>query len=192
MQYGLYETILTVKNLILTKLFYPNARLIRYPFFLRNGKFVHFGKGFTCGYNCRIESINCNNNYGKIKFGENVKIGDYVHIASASSVTIEDNVLIASHIFISDLDHGKYAGENQTSPSIIPDLREIYSKEVLIKENTWIGENVTILKGVTIGKGCIIGANSLVNKDIPDYSIVAGQPAKILKSYNINTKEWER
>ncbi|MBQ8625401.1 MAG: acetyltransferase [Agathobacter sp.] len=190
MRYGLYETVLNVKNLIITKLFYPNARLVRFPFYARNKKHISFGKGFTCGYNCRLECVgHVDNRFGKIVFGENVKIGDNVHIASASSVEIGNNVLMASHIFITDLDHGKYAGVNQTSPDINPDIREIHSADVKIGHNVWIGENVVILKGVTIGDGCIIGANSLITKSIESNCIVV-QNNKIIKKYCEERQEW--
>ncbi len=191
-QYGIYEILLNVKNLLITKIFFPKARLIRYPFYIRNKKNIKINDGFTCGYNCRLESIKTKEEFGKILLGINVKVGDNVHLASASEVKIEDNVLIASHVFISDLDHGNYSNSNQTSPSIIPDKRDISSKKILIKENTWIGENVVILKGVTIGKGCVIGANTLINKNIPDYSIAVGQPAKVIKKYNFETEKWEK
>ena len=129
---------------------------------------------------------------GTILIGKNVKIGDNVHIASAASVEIGNNVLMASHIFISDLDHGNYAGENQTSPEISPDVREIYAEPIKIGDNVWLGENVVILKGVSIGKGCIIGANALVNKDIPENCIVVGAPARVIKKYNFENETWEK
>ena len=191
MWYGWYETILNVKNLLATKIFYPGARLVRFPCYVRNKKCIEFGKGFTCGYNCRLESVEVKpKQCGKIVFGKNVKIGDNVHIASASKVEIGNNVLFASHIFITDLDHGKYAGENQTSPSINPDIRELHSEEVKIGDNVWIGENVIVLKGVTIGNGCIIGAASLVTKSIPDGCIAVGSPARVIKKYDEERQEW--
>lgn len=192
MQYGLYEFLLNSKNLIITKIFHPQARLIRYPCYMRNSKYIFINKGFTCGYYCRLESIQTETKYGTIIFGENVKIGDSVHIASADSVEIGNNVLIASHVFISDLDHGKYNGDNQTSPNTNPDNRKIFSKPVQIGNNVWIGENVVILKGVNIGDGCIIGANSVVTKDIEENCIATGAPATIIKKFNYKLKRWER
>lgn len=191
MWYGWYETILNVKNLLITKVFYPKARLVRFPCYVRNKKHIAFGEGFTCGYNCRLESVQTKpEQYGKITFGKNVKIGDYVHISSASNIEIGDNVLMASHIFITDLDHGKYAGVNQTSPDTHPDTREIHSADVKIGENVWIGENVIVLKGVTIGKGSIIGSASVVTKSIPEGCIAVGSPAKVIKKYNEERQEW--
>lgn len=63
---------------------------------------------------------------------------------------------------------------------------------VIISDGTWIGTNAVIVGNVKIGKNCVIGANSVVTKDIPDYCIAAGIPARIIKRYNIETHSWER
>ena len=89
------------------------------------------------------------------------------------------------------MDHGKYKGEFQSSPLSIPSERKIYSKPVCIEENVWIGENVTILKGVTIGKGSIIAANTLVNKNVPENCIFAGNPGRVIKVYKEDNQKWE-
>jgi lipopolysaccharide O-acetyltransferase len=75
---------------------------------------------------------------------------------------------------------------------IEPQKRPLNSLPVIISKNVWIGESVSILPGVRIGKASIIGANSVVTKDIPDYSIAAGNPAKVIKKYNFATRCWER
>ena len=62
----------------------------------------------------------------------------------------------------------------------------------MIEDNVFVGENVTILKGVTIGMGSIIGANSLVCKDVPPYSIVVGNPAKVIKFFDVKTGIWKK
>lgn len=192
MQYGMYECIKNVKNLAITKLFHHKARLIRYPCFIRNGRYINFNHGFTCGYNCRLECIVDQENCGNISFGENVKIGDNVHIASAQCIEVGSNVLMASHIFITDLNHGKYSMKSCDVPESIPDKRKLDVANVKINDNVWIGENVTILKGVEVGYGAIIGANSLVLHNVPPLSIVAGSPAKIIKKYNDKSKCWEK
>jgi lipopolysaccharide O-acetyltransferase len=68
----------------------------------------------------------------------------------------------------------------------------LIKKNVEIGENCWIGEKAIILPGVTIGDWSIIGAGSVVNKSIPPYSIAAGNPAKVIKQYNFETKNWEK
>lgn len=191
MQYGIYEIIKNTVSLIATKIFHRQARLIRYPCYIRNGKYINFNHGFTSGYCCRLESIKVGDTFGVISFGKNVKIGDYVHIASASSVKIGDNVLIASHVFISDLDHGSYNDREQVLPNTPPDCRKIYSSPIEIGNNVWIGENVVILKGVKIGNGSVIGASSVVTKSIEENSMVVGSPATIIKRFNENKEKWE-
>lgn len=65
-------------------------------------------------------------------------------------------------------------------------MTKLYIKKpVIIKDFVWCGANVTITPGVTIGEGAIIGAGSVVTKDVPDYAIVGGNPAKIIKYRNI-------
>lgn len=122
-------------------------------------------------------------------FGDNVQINDFVHIAATEKVEIGNNVLIASKVFISDICHGEYTDiENVSDPNEHPNNRKLSAKPVIIHDDVWIGEIVSILPGVEIGKGSIIGANSVVTKSIPDYSIAAGNPAKVIKQYNFTKK----
>ena len=173
---------------------FKNARLIRFPFRVRGKQYIKIGKGFTTGFNCRIDALNINNLGEKylIEIGENVEINDEVHIGATQKIIIEDNVLIASKVYISDHNHGSYKGDEQDSPMSIPKERKIYSSPIKIEKNVWIGELCCILQGVTIGEGSIIGAMSVVTKDIPPYTIAVGSPAKLIKRYNFKTKKWDK
>ena len=178
-------------SLIRTKISYPSARLIRFPFDIRNKQLINFGSRLTTGFGCRIEvHPNKLTNEKVIMFGNNVEINDYVHIAAGEKIVIGDNVLIASKVFISDLNHGNYKGENPDNPLSAPNSRELSTNPIIIKDNVWIGEGVCIMPGVTIGFGCVIGALSVVTKDIPDYCIAVGSPAKVIKKYDFNKKKW--
>lgn len=172
---------------------FKNARLIRFPFRVRGKQYIKIGRGFTTGFNCRIDALNINNRDEKylIEIGENVEINDEVHIGATEKIIIGDNVLIASKVYISDHNHGSYKGEEQDSPMSIPKERKIYSSPIKIEKNVWIGEFVSILQGVTIGEGSIIGTMSVVTKDIPPYTIAVGSPAKPIKKYNFETKKWD-
>jgi acetyltransferase-like isoleucine patch superfamily enzyme len=64
--------------------------------------------------------------------------------------------------------------------------------EIVIGDGCWIGANVVITAGLTIGKYCVIAAGSVVTKSVPDFSIVAGNPARLLKQFNHTTQEWDR
>ncbi len=177
---------------LMTKIFFYKARLIRLPIDIRGRKGIEFGKNLTTGYWCRLESFSPNKNKTLI-FGNNVQINDFCHINALRSVTIGDNVLIASKVFITDLEHGSYSGDsNDSLPESVVKNRMLSSKPVIIGNNVWIGELCSILPGVTIGDNCVIGANSVVTKSIPSNSIAVGNPAKVIKQYNNETKRWER
>lgn len=191
-KYTVSEKIKTLIFLVITKLFYKNARLIRRPFILRGKKQFEYGRGFTTGYNCRIETFKISNET-KLTLGKNVRIGDNVHIACGSRVDIGDNVLIASKVYISDISHGTYKEfDEKSSPLIPPNERPLITSSVIVGDNVWIGEGVSILAGSRIGSGSIIGANSVVVGEIPENVIAVGTPAKIIKKYNMEKKLWER
>ncbi|PKP41232.1 MAG: acetyltransferase [Bacteroidetes bacterium HGW-Bacteroidetes-12] len=189
--YGLFGIFQLIYFRIRTKILFKNARLIRFPIRIRGKKFISVGKGFTTGFNCRLDAFSEDGN-NCIKIGENVQINDYVHIGAVKSIEIGDNVLIASKVYIADHNHGNYSEEECDCPMSIPKDRKLYSKKVVIEKNVWIGEFVSILPGVIIGEGSIIGTMSVVNKDIPPYSIAVGSPAKVIKRYNYETKLWEK
>ena len=192
MERSFYELIKLSINLLKTKLFFPKARLIRFPFDIRGKKYIKYGKNFTTGTGCRIEAYKFFSDSPKLIIGNNVQINDYVHLACGQSLIIEDDVLIASKVYISDINHGNYSGENQSFPEEKAKNRKIFSKTVKICENVWIGENAIILPGIEIGKNSIIGAGSVVTKNVPENCIVAGNPAKIIKKYNFGNKKWEK
>ena len=200
MEKSFYELWKLGINLIKTKIFFPKARLIRFPFDIRGKKYIKYGKNFTTGVGCRIEAYNFNNRISDRKnpqliIGNNVQINDYVHLSCAESVIIEDNVLIASKVYVSDLNHGNYSSlknPEHSCPDEIVKERKIFTKPVKICQNTWLGENVAVLSGVTIGKNSIIGANSVVSKNIPENCIAVGNPAKVIKKYNFETRRWDK
>ncbi|HAS91570.1 MAG TPA: acetyltransferase [Clostridiales bacterium] len=187
-EYTFSEFIKTVCSWASTKIFYSGARLIRRPFYLRGKSSLASYQGLTTGHSCRFDLPG--KNLKTLYFGKDCEIGDNVHIVAYEKVSIGDNCLMASKIFISDTSHGNYSGEVQSSPSEVPNDRALITKPVIIGDNVWIGENVCILLGVTIGNGCIIGANSVVNKSLPSNSIAVGIPAKIVKEYNSVTMQW--
>ncbi|NSL89790.1 acetyltransferase [Chitinophaga sp. Mgbs1] len=194
-KYGLRGSIRLILTVINTRLFLKPARLVRLPFEIRNRKFIKWGKGFTTGRYCRLEAHPLDGNKGEccISIGENVQLNDSVHIVGSVGVTIGNNVLMASKIFISDLNHGSYSGPGpEDSPLSIPKDRPLGSKPVTIEDNVWIGEFVSILPGVTIGKGSIIGTMSVVTKSIPPYCIAVGSPAKVIKEFNFETQKWQK
>ncbi len=190
-RYGIIGAIKLIVSLIYTKIFFRNARLIRLPFDIRNKKNIKIGNDFTAGFGCRIEAFPLNNsNKVCIAIGKNVQINDYVHIGAVGSITIGDNVLMASKIYISDHNHGSYDELISDHPMSIPIERKAICKPVIIGDNVWLGESVCVLPGVTIGEGSIIGALSVVTKTIPPFSIAVGSPARVVKQYDFKTNKW--
>jgi lipopolysaccharide O-acetyltransferase len=178
--------------LVRTKIFYGKARLIRFPFDIRGRKYIDLGIKLTTGIGCRLEAFS-DNGQKTMRFGKNIHLNDYVHICSMKDVYIGNNVLMASHIYISDNSHGNYKGsEYDTSPEISPINRPYYISPINIADNVWIGEGVVVLPGVSIGQGSIVGANSVVTENIESYTIAVGAPAKPVKRYNVKKRIWEK
>lgn len=197
LSYFFINKFIDIKNRIYNLLIFHRLDVyIQHPAKLNGIKYIQIGKNFMSGKDLRLEAIV---QYGgkiyspKIVIKDNVNINDFVHIGCTNYVEIGNNVLMASKIYISDHNHGYYSGDNQTNPLIEPAKRIVSSdKRVIVEDNVWIGENVAILPGVRIGEGAIIGANSVVTKDIPKYSIVVGNPAKVIKTFNFNKQKWEK
>lgn len=192
-RYSITDLVKLTYFVIRSKLIAKSIRLIRFPIEIRGKNWIDFGKQLTTGYWCRLEAFHFESGNGQIIFGSNVQINDFVHISSLDSVRIGDNVLIASHVYISDNSHGFYKGDmKDCSPEIPPALREYNVAPVSIGNNVWIGEGVIVLPGVTIGNGSIIGAHSVVNRNIPENCIAVGSPARVIKRFNKQTGRWEK
>lgn len=122
----------------------------------------------------------------ELEIGNNCYIGNFNEIYATKKIIIEDNVITADRVYISDNLHGY---ENPNIPVINQPIKQIST--VNIGSGSWLGVGVAII-GANIGKHCVIGANAVVTKDIPDYSVAVGIPAKIIKRYNFTTKSWEK
>ena len=115
-----------------------------------------------------------------ISIGNHCSIGEYNHITACNKITIGDGLLTGRFVYIGDNAHGEFKKENAQIP---PKDRSLCSKgEIVIGNNVWIGDKVTILGGVHIGDNVIIAANAVVTKDVLSNSVVAGVPAKVIKT----------
>lgn len=140
---------------------------------------------FTVGNKTMIEEYAClNNGLGEIIIGENSSIG--IGNTIIGPVHIGNNVIIAQHVTISGLNHS-YDNINIA-------IRDQQCTTTLIKieDECWIGSNAVIVAGVTVGFHSIIAAGSVVTKSIPPYTLVGGNPAKIIKKYDFEMNEWTR
>ena len=145
---------------------------------------IEVGGGGTALHN--LTRIDCNGK-GHVIIGKGCKFNWGTQIESMSEVIVGNYVLTAPNVHITDRNHEYH---DVSTPIIKQDW---YSKgPLVIDDGCWIGTNAVIVGAIHIGKNCVIGANSVVTKNVPDYSVVVGNPARIVKRYNPNTEKWDR
>jgi acetyltransferase-like isoleucine patch superfamily enzyme len=118
--------------------------------------------------------------------GDNVIISESCFISACNRIVIEENVGISPNVMV--IDNSRKPGDI-SRPSKEQDLEIGY---VHIGADSWIAYGACILPNVTIGRHCIIGALSVVNQDIPPYSIAVGSPAKVVKRFDLEKRIWVR
>lgn len=126
---------------------------------------------------------------GVISIGNNVYVGPNTIIEAKEGVYVEDNVIIANNVLICDNNNHPVSPADRMKMSECSNYltdplwswKDAVSKEIRIETNVWIGRDSRILKGVTVGKGSIVALGAVVTHDVPPYSIVAGNPAKVVK-----------
>lgn len=165
-------------------------REIARPCVIRQPQYIHLGENVRIKKYSRIE---CYEFFGgrvlnpSLTISDNVIIGYRFSCLVADSISIGRNTILASDVLITSENHG------MDPESKIPYYEQpLVTGSVIIGNNCWIGEKAVILPGVTIGDYCVIAACSVVVKNIPSYSIAAGNPARIIKQYDFSLHEWVR
>ena len=138
---------------------------------------------FEIGDYSVIEDYSCiNNAVGDLIIGSHCRIG--LHNTIIGPVIIGNHVHIAQNVVISGLNH------NYQDTDLFISEQGVSTKKIVIDDDVWIGANSTILAGSMIGKHCVIASGSVVNGTIPSYCFCAGVPARIIKKYDFDKKEW--
>lgn len=173
---------------LLALLYAPFFKKFSFPSHIGIPLFTYGLKGISIGKRVRIMSglrIETHNK-GTITFHENVSIGQNVHITSAGNLIIESETTILGNVFVTNIDH-----DYQEIGKHILDQRMIV-KETRIGKNCFIGYGAAIQAGTILGNQCVVGANAVVRGIFPDYSVIVGMPARVVKRYNPDSKVWEK
>lgn len=152
--------------------------ILRYRLLVNNPRAVAIGSNVMILSQYVLADLQPGRNaYPKIVIGDNCRIQFRFQCNAAQSVRIGRNVLIASNVLITDSDH-------VLEPGGVPIVQsgKFITRPVVIEDNCWLGQNAVILKGVTVGHDSIIGANTVVTRSVPPCSVVAGNPARIIKT----------
>lgn len=194
-----WGSILRILNRIKRRLFYYKNRhsfyylgkgsFINKPILLCGKRNIKIGKAVTireCGRIEVITSWHLQNFTPLLEIEDNVNIEQGVHITCAGSVKIKKGCSISSYCMITDIDH-KY--EEITIPILQQDL---VVTNTVIGENCFLGSGVKIMAGVKLGNHCIVGSNAVVTKSFPDYCVLVGIPAKIIKKFDANSGIWRK
>jgi acetyltransferase-like isoleucine patch superfamily enzyme len=140
---------------------------------------------FYLGKDSTIEDFSTvNNGVGDVIIGDRTRIG--LGNTLIGPVKIGNDVMFAQNVVLSGLNHGYQDIETPISQ------QPVETKLIIIEDEVWIGANAVVTAGVTIGKHSIVAAGSVVTKKVPSYTIVGGNPAKPLKYFNFDTKQWEK
>lgn len=149
-------------------------RLDRFVLAFRTAQIKHTLK--SCGKQVGIQMPVIFAQPEKIEIGDGVSVGGFVHIWGGGGVRIGNRVMIGSHSAITSITHD-YTKEIM--------ITTVVTKPIVICDDAWLGAHVLILPGVTIGQGAVIGAGAVVMADVPPRTIVAGVPARVLKTREI-------
>jgi len=113
------------------------------------------------------------------------RIGRFNHIYATDRIVLQEHVLTANGVYISDNQHDY---RNTEIPILLQPI--LQRKPVTIGSGTWLGHNVCVM-GASIGRNCAVGANAVVINDIPDYCVVVGAPARIIRRYDSESRTWK-
>lgn len=162
---------------------------------LRGTRAIEVGSGAYINRDAWIDAIHSFGNQTfmpRITIGRNFSSADRLHISAVNSISIGDNCLFGSGVYISDHNHGAYKGELQSPPYEPPIKRRLALNGVInIGSNVWLGDNVIVVGSINIGAGSVVGANSVITKNVPPNVMVAGAPFRILKTFNEKSLCWE-
>ena len=158
------------------------------PYRISNPKALSIGENSRIGQYAFFVLCNRHNRHSydpQFSIGDNVRIGNDLFVGCQKQVTINNNVLISSRVFIADTTH---AYQDVATPVVQQDLTE--GLPVVIHEDAFVGVNACILPGVSIGKHAVVAAGAIVTRSVAPYTVVAGNPAVPIKRCSFENGTW--
>lgn len=163
--------------------FFGFRSVVNKPMMVYGKKYISIGDGVMIRDGARIEAVS---QWGGQMFEPNLVIGNNttfeqnLHLTFASHLEIGSNCVFVSNVMITDISHNN----SDINSSVME--QGITVKKTTIGDGCFVGKNACIMPGVRLGQGVIVGANAVVTKDVPDYCVVAGIPAKVIKTRGKN------
>jgi len=163
---------------------------VPFPRTIIGGRRIFIGDRLSIGEGAYIHAIETYAGTGftpEIVIGNDVYIGPKCYIAAAQRISIEDGCVLSEGVYVSDVAHGM-----DPEMGLIMKQQLIVKGRVSIGANCFIGLRAAIMPGVELGHNCIVGAGSVVTRSYPAFSVLVGNPARLVKRYDPQTRKWAR
>jgi len=163
---------------------------IQRPHRISNARCISIGDRTTIGRNALIEPVL---EYGQMRYtprieiGKDVYIGPNLYLACIGRLKIGDGTVLSEGVYLNDASHGL-----DPEGGLIMNQDLVHGGDILIGSHCFLGLRTAILPGVVLGDHCVVGLNSVVTKSFPAYSMIGGSPARLIKQYCVEKKEWVR
>ncbi|MFG0329811.1 MAG: acyltransferase [Phycisphaerales bacterium] len=165
---------------------FGSASIIERPAILVGAQHIQIGAGVIIWRGARIEAFGRPGEVA-ITIGNGTVIQPGAHIGAVNEVRIGNECLFASGIYVTDHDH------DLTNPELPPvSNSKVCAAPTVIEDRVWLGERAMVLKGCRVGRSSVVGAGSIVTESIPPFSIAAGAPARVIKRWDPDAREWIR